>query len=85
MLMMIMNAFNMLQNLEKNSQRTQKIKPFINKYNWKGVNALSGKDDWKHFEKNNLTIAFNELYAKKNEYISCLHFKTQFKLWSPFI
>ena len=32
-----------------------KIKSFINKYNWEGVN----------FEKNNLKIAFDVFYAKK--------------------
>ena len=42
-----------------------KIKPFINKYNWKGLNYLLGKDDWKKFEKNNPTIADNVLYVKK--------------------
>ena len=30
-------------------------------------------------EKNNPKIALNVLYDKKNEYISCLHFKTQRK------
>ena len=27
--------------------RIAKIKPFINKYNWKGTNVPSEKDDWK--------------------------------------
>ena len=27
----------------------------------------SGKDDWKNFEKNSLTIAFNILYAEKEK------------------
>ena len=39
-----------------------KIKPFIDKYNWKGISVLSGKDDWKKIEKNNLTITLNALY-----------------------
>ena len=29
----------------KNSQTISKIKPFINKYKWKGINYPSGKDD----------------------------------------
>ena len=29
--------------------------------------------------KNNPTIVINVLYVKKNEYISCLHFKAQLK------
>ena len=30
---------------------------FINKYNWKGINFPSEKDDWKKIQKNNRTIA----------------------------
>ena len=39
------------EKIKKDSQRITKIKPFINKYNWEGVNFLSEKDDWKKFEK----------------------------------
>ena len=39
----------------------------MNKYSWKGINYPSGKNGWKKFEKNNLTIALNVLYIKKNE------------------
>ena len=44
-----------------------KIKPFINKYNWEGINYPSEKDDWKKFEKSNVTIALNVLSAKKEK------------------
>ena len=37
----------------------------MEKYNWEGINFPSEKDDWKKFEKNNLTIALNILYTKK--------------------
>ena len=37
-----------------------KIKPFINNYNWQGINF-----GWKRFETNDITIALNVLYAKK--------------------
>ena len=50
-------------------QRVTEIKPFINKYNWKGINFQPEKDDWKKFEKNNVKIALNLLYAKKKKYI----------------
>ena len=49
----------------KNLKGITKIKTFINKYNWKGINFPSEKDDWKTFERNNVTIALNVLYAKK--------------------
>ena len=34
-------------------QRITKIEPFINKYNWEGINFPPEKDDWKKFEKHN--------------------------------
>ena len=48
-------------------QRITKIKPFINKYNWEGINFPTEKDDWKKIEKNNVTIALNILYTKKEK------------------
>ena len=59
----------------KHPERISKIKPFMNKCNWKGIHTSSGKDDWEKFKKNNSTIAPNELYVK-NEYVSCVHSKT---------
>ena len=44
-----------------------KIKPFMNKYKWEGTNFPSQKDDWKKFDKKNVTIALNVLYAKKEK------------------
>ena len=51
------------------SRRVSNIKPFINKYNWKGINYSSKIDDWKMFEKNNPTMALNILYIKEKEII----------------
>ena len=53
--------------IKKDPQRITKIKSFINKYNWDGINFPSKKDDWKKFGKNNVTIALNVLYAKKGK------------------
>ena len=36
-----------------NPERVSNVKPFINKYNWKGINYPTKIDDWKTFEKNN--------------------------------
>ena len=55
------------QEIGKHAERIRKIKPFINKYNWEGINYPSEKDDWTQFEKNNVTIALNILYAKKEK------------------
>ena len=52
---------------KKDAQRTSKTKPFINKYNWESINYLSEKGDWKKNQKNNVKIALNVLYAKKEK------------------
>ena len=61
------NCFKLWRN-KKDLQRITKIKPYINKCNWEGVNFPSRKDDWKKFEESNVAIAFNVLYAKKEKW-----------------
>ena len=51
----------------KNPERITKLKYFVNKYNWKGINYPLEKDDWKTFGKINQKIALNALYAKKEK------------------
>ena len=60
---------------KKVPQRITKIKAFINKYNWEGINFPSEKDDWKKIEKNNVAIALNVLYAKKEKKYILLMFQ----------
>ena len=48
-------------------QRITEIKPFINKYSLEGITFPSEKDDWKKFKKNNVAIALNVLYTKKEK------------------
>ena len=52
---------------ESHLERVSNIKPFENKYNWKGTNYPSNIDDWKTFEKNNLIIALNILFIKEKK------------------
>ena len=56
------------------------MKPFINKYTWKGINVPSEKDNWKKFGKNNVTIALNVLYIKKKKKYILLIFQNKNKL-----
>ena len=60
---------------KKDPQRITKIKPFINKYNWEGINFPLEKNDWKKFEKDNVTVALNVLYAKREKIYSAYVFK----------
>ena len=48
------------EEVKKDLQRITKIKFSINKYNWKGRY-------WKKYKKNNIKIALNVLYAKKEK------------------
>ena len=47
------------EEIEKDLKRIIKIKPSINKYNWQGINFPPEEDDWKEFEKFNVTIALH--------------------------
>ena len=54
------------QIIESNPQRISKLKPYINKYNWEGINFPAGSKEWQKFEKNNNTITLNVLYIPRN-------------------
>ena len=54
------------QTIEKNAQRISKLKPYINKYNWKGIHFPAGPKEWQKSERNNDTVALNVLYVKHN-------------------
>ena len=55
------------QNIDHHSERISKLKPFINNYNWKGIEFPSHSKDWRKFECNNKTIALNMLYVPYNK------------------
>ena len=55
------------EEIKKDPQKITKIKPFIDKHNWEGLNCPLEKDDWEKSEKNNLTITLNILHAKKEK------------------
>ena len=54
------------QTIEKHPERMSKLKPFINKYNWKGINFPAGSKEWKKSERKNDRVALNILYVKHN-------------------
>ena len=51
--------------LKKNPQRTSKIKPFINNYNWKDIDFPRTNKDWRKLKLNN-DIAINIFNNKKH-------------------
>ena len=54
------------QTIKTNPERISKLKPYINKYNWEGINFPAGSKEWQKFERNNDTIALNVLYVEQN-------------------
>ena len=55
------------EEIGKHAERITKIKYCINKYKWEGTDFPSEKTEWEKFEKNNVTISLNVLYAKKEK------------------
>ena len=60
------------QRNRKTFWKNKKIKPFRDNDNWEGINYPSENNDWRKFEKNDISNASN---------ISCLCFKRQLTLW----
>ena len=51
------------QNIDHHSERTSKLKPFIDNYNWDNIDFPAGHKDSSALEKNNNDIAINILYV----------------------
>ena len=54
------------EQIEDHPERISKIKPFIDKYNWKETEFPSHSKDWKKIESNDKSIAVNILYVPHN-------------------
>ena len=48
---------------DHNPDRITKLKPFIKKYDWNGINFPTEQKDWDRFERNNKDVALNVLSA----------------------
>ena len=66
------------QNIENHPERISNIKPFIDQYNWEGIDFPAGIKDWKKFERNNKTIALNILFISHNENTINLAYKSNY-------
>ena len=53
------------QSIQTHPERISKLKPYINKYNWKGIDFPAGSKKWQKFERNNKTIALNVKHNTK--------------------
>ena len=54
------------EQIRDHPEKISKIKPFIDKYDWKEIDFPSTGKDWKKFESNNKSIALNILCVPYN-------------------
>ena len=66
------------QKIRNHSGRISDIEPFINQYNWKSIDFLTGIKDWKKSEENNKEIVLNILYAPHNTKTINLAYKSRY-------
>ena len=66
------------QKIENHPERISNMKPFIDQYNWKGIDFLARIKDWKKFEQNNTTIALNIIYVPHNTKTINLAYKSKY-------
>ena len=66
------------QNIEIHPERISKLKPYINKYNWEGIDFPAGPKEWIKFEKNNKTIALNVLYIPHNTKTISIAYRSEY-------
>ena len=58
-----LNEALIYENIEIHPERISKTKPYISKYNWKGIEFPGGSKEWKKLEQNNKAIDFNVLFV----------------------
>ena len=68
-----------LDRINKDSQRISKVKPSIEKYNWKDIDFPSTSKDWENFESNN-DIALNIVYVPHNTRKIHIAYKSRYNL-----
>ena len=54
------------QIIESHPEIISSIKPFIDQYNWEGIEFPAVIKDWKKFEQNNKTIALHIFFVPSN-------------------
>ena len=54
------------QNIETHPERISKLKPYVNIYNWEGIDVPAGPKNWIKFERNNKKVALNVLFIPRN-------------------
>ena len=66
--------------INRDPQRISKIKPFIEQYNWNGIEFPATSKDWKKFAQNNESIALSVLYVPSGTKKISLAYKSKHNL-----
>ena len=66
------------QNIEKHPERISKLKPYIDKYNWQGIDFPAGPKEWQKFERNNKTVALNILFIPHNTKTRSVAYRSEY-------
>ena len=72
------NALN-YQTIENHPERISKLKSYINKYNWEGIEFPAGPKDWKKIEQNNKTTPLSMLFIPHNKETIRVAYKSEYK------
>ena len=66
-------------NINNHPEKISKIRPFIDKYNWKDIDFPATGNDWKKFELNN-KVALNILFVPHNTKKMQLAYRSRYNL-----
>ena len=66
------------QTIKTNPERILKLKPYISKYNWEGIDFQAGPKEWQKFERNNKTIALNILFIQRNRKTKSVAYRSEY-------
>ena len=53
-------------------------KPYINKYDWEGIDFPAGPKEWQKFEQNNKTTALNILFIPYNTKTTSVAYRSEY-------
>ena len=66
------------QTIKTKREIISKLKPYINNYNWEGIEFPVGPNDWIKFERNNKAIALNILFIPHNTKIISVAYRPEY-------
>ena len=66
------------QTIKRNPERILKLKPYISKYNWEGIDLQAGPKEWQKFERNNKTITLNILFIQRNTKTISVEYRSEY-------